>query len=87
SFSIVYQIYLDTQVYHVGIRHEVEHASKTHFFPPFWETATLDLHSFSPIFSSSTHHPGLAGTNKKRNCLIRSRISRKSTLGTATSTI
>ena len=51
------------------------------------ETATLDLHSFSPIFSSFTDHPGLAGIVKKRNCLIRSRISRKSTLGTATSAI
>ena len=45
--------------------------------PPFQNT----------VFSSFTHHPGLAGTVKQRNCLIRSRISRKSTLGTATSAI
>jgi len=33
-----------------------------------------------PIFSSSTHHPGLAGIVKKRNRLIRARISRKSNI-------
>ena len=39
------------------------------------------------IFSSSTHHPGLAGIVKKRNRRIRARISRKSVCGTATSAI
>jgi hypothetical protein len=41
----------------------------------------------NPVFSSSTPHPGLAGIVKKRNRRIRSRISQKSILGTATSAI
>jgi hypothetical protein len=63
------------------------HTSKARFFPPFWHTAAVALHPFGPIFSSSAHHPGLAGIVKKRNCLIRSRISQKRILGTATSAI
>jgi len=60
------------------------HTSKTHFPPLFWQTTAVALHSFSSFFSNFTHHPGLAGIVKKRNCLVRPRISRKSTLGTAT---
>jgi RNA polymerase sigma factor (sigma-70 family) len=63
------------------------HTSRTRFFAPFWQTTTIALHSFSTIFSSSTHHPGLADIVKERNCRIRSRIYRKSVCGTATSAI
>ena len=31
------------------------------FFAQFLQTITIALHSFNPIFTSSTNHPGLAG--------------------------
>ncbi len=46
------------------------HTSRTRFFAPFWQTITIALHSFSPIFSSSTHHPGLAGMPPQQKCYL-----------------
>jgi len=50
----------------------------TRFFPTILAHRERCPPFRNPVLSNATHHPGLAGIVKKRNCLIRSRISRKS---------
>ena len=94
SSPIIQNFHLNFKIIPAGSAYRVGKTAKkssTYVKNPPFPTILADCRRCppfqNPILRSCAHHPGLAGIGKNRNCRMRSRISRKSLLGTATSAI